>query len=543
MSGYLQPDRTSTGVPGLDDILHGGLPSGQMYLIEGDPGTGKTTIALQFILEGASRGEQTLYVTLSESKHELEAAAASHGWSLDQVNIVEFVPEEAALSGEDTYTVFHPNEVELASTIKRLIEEIERVNAKRVVLDSLSELRLLAAEPVKYRRQLLALKRYFAGRGMTTLLLDDLSGTQSDVQLQSIAHGVIRLEKNPRSYGITRRRIEVLKVRGSGFREGLHDYTISASGLITFPRLVASEHPANFLEEALPAGLPGLDAIFGGGIDRGSSTLVLGPTGVGKSSILMQYAVAAGARGERSVLYSFDESSRTARIRAASLGLPVDQYIASGHLVLQQIDPAELSPGQLISQIRRSVAQDNTRIVVIDSLNGFLHAMTGETDLALQLHELLTFLGARGVATFLVMTQHGFLGATRTQSDISYLADNVLLMRYFEAEGQVRRAFSVIKKRSGAHESSIRELTLSSSGIHIGEPLIRFRGIMSGTPETSSSHLEQDLNTNPDTNSDPGPLTGSVSNAEAARDSYSENLAPDANPNGSRSPDTGRAGR
>ncbi len=475
-----QQFRTTTGVAGLDDILHGGLPSGQMYLIEGNPGTGKTTIALQFILEGARLGEQTLYVTLSESKKELEVAAASHGWLLDGVEIVEFVPEEAALSAEDSYTVFHPNEVELASTIKKLIEEIERVNAKRVVLDSLSELRLLAVEPVKYRRQLLALKRYFAGRGMTTLLLDDKSGNGDDVQLQSIAHGVVRLQKHPRTYGITRRQVEVIKVRGSGFREGLHDYNIDAAGLHVYPRLVAAEHPATFAEEVLPGGSEALDAMFGGGVDRGSSTLVAGPTGVGKSSIVMQYLVAAAGRGERAVLYTFDESVRTARVRARSLGLAVDEQIANGRLTLVQVDPAEMSPGEFVAQIREAVAEDDARVIVIDSLNGFLHAMAGEAELPLQVHELLTFLGARGVATFLVMTQHGMVGETRAQADVSYLADNVLLMRYFEGQGTVRRAFSVIKKRSGAHETAIRELRLSSAGIDIGEPLTQYRGVLSG---------------------------------------------------------------
>ena len=493
MTDKQQPQRTATGISGLDDILHGGLPSGQMYLIEGDPGTGKTTAALQFILEGARNGEQALYVTLSESKAELEAAAASHGWSLDTVEIVEFVPEEAALSAEDSYTVFHPNEVELASTIKKLIEEIQRVKAQRVVLDSLSELRLLAAEPVKYRRQLLALKRYFAGRGMTTLLLDDRSGEGSDVQLQSIAHGVIRLQKNPRSYGITRRQVEVLKVRGSSFREGLHDYCISAEGLQVFPRLVAAEHPADFNEDLLPAGIPALDMMFGGGLDRGSSTLVTGPTGVGKSSVVMQYLVAAARRGERVELYTFDESIRSACIRGNALGLAVNDQLDHGHLSMKQIDPAELSPGEFVSQIRRAVDTDNARVIVIDSLNGFLHAMAGESDLPLQLHELLTYLGARGVATFLVMTQHGFLGETRTQADVSYLADNVLLMRYFENRGVVRRAFSVMKKRSGAHETSIRELILSGEGITVGEPLTEFRGIMSGNPEIDRSSADEAL--------------------------------------------------
>lgn len=493
MPNKTQIPRTSTGVGGLNDILHGGFPSGQMYLVEGNPGTGKTTIALQFILEGARLGEQTLYVTLSESREELDAAAASHGWTLDQVNVVEFAPEEAALSAEDSYTVFHPNEVELASTIKKLIEEIERVQAKRVVLDSLSELRLLASEPVKYRRQLLALKRYFAGRGMTTLLLDDKSGQGDDVQLQSIAHGVLRLQKQARTYGITRRQIEVVKVRGSAFREGLHDYSIDAEGLHVFPRLVAAEHHAEFDEGVLPGGVAALDIMFGGGVARGTSTLVVGPTGVGKSSIVMQYLVAAANRGEKAFLYTFDESARTARIRARSLGLKVEEQLASGDLRLQQVDPAELSPGEFVAQIRHAVDRESARVIVIDSLNGFLHAMAGESDLPLQLHELLTFLGGRGVATFLVMTQHGFVGETRAQADVSYLADNVLLMRYFESQGAVRRAFSVIKKRNGAHETVIRELTLSSDGVHIGEPLSQFRGILSGMAEQEPHLAEKPL--------------------------------------------------
>jgi circadian clock protein KaiC len=496
MTEKKQIARTTTGVPGLDDILHGGLPSGQMYLIEGNPGTGKTTVALQFILEGVRLGEQTLYVTLSESKDELESAAESHGWSLAGTEIVEFVPEEAALSAEDSYTVFHPNEVELASTIRKLIEEIERVKAKRVVLDSLSELRLLAAEPVKYRRQLLALKRYFSGRGMTTLLLDDRNGESDDVQLQSIAHGVLRLQKHPRSYGITRRQIEIVKVRGSGFREGFHDYAINEDGLCVFPRLVASEHPPDFVEDALPGGSDALDAMFGGGVDRGSSTLIVGPTGVGKSSIVMQFLTSAAKRREKAFLYTFDESTRTARIRAASLGLNIEEQIASGFLVLKQVDPAELSPGEFIAQIRSAVDKDHARVIVIDSLNGLLHAMTGESDLPLQLHELLTFLGARGVATFLVMTQHGFVGVTRTHADVSYLADNVLLMRYFEVQGSVRRAVSVIKKRSGEHETTIREVKLSSSGVNIGEPLTQFRGILSGLPEEDREPFEETVSPN-----------------------------------------------
>ncbi len=473
-----------TGVSSLDDILFGGLPRGRVYLVEGDPGTGKTTLGTQFLLEGKRLGESCLYVTLSESKSELELAAQSHGWSLDGVPIAEFVPAEADFSGEDQYTVFHPSEVELATTIKKLIAEIEHINPDRLVIDALTEFRLLAQDPIRYRRQLLALKQFFTGRNTTVLLLDDTTHHHNDLQVKSIVHGVLRLENLQRSYGVSRRRIQIVKLRGRGYREGYHDYTIGREGVVIYPRIVAgdtaSDHPK---QQHLPSGLPAVDAMFGGGIERGSSTLILGPTGVGKSSMAMQYAFAAAARGERAVLYAFDEALHTIRRRARGFGMPVDTAIAEQHLCLQQVDPAELSPGEFVYRIKREVEERDAKVIIIDSLTGLQHSMPGEGDLALQLHELLLFLGQKNVATFLVLTQHGLLDTVSEDIEISYLADNVLLMRFFEAAASVRRAISVVKKRSGAHEQTIRELRMSAEGIHVGAQLVGFKGILTGVPD------------------------------------------------------------
>jgi len=477
------PTRISTGVSGLDDILLGGLPQGHTYLIEGKAGTGKTTLGMQFVLEGARAGQKCLYVTLSESKAELETTARSHGWQLDKVSIAEFVPEEASLSDEERYTVFHPGDVELASTIKKLLAEIERVGPDRLVVDSLSEFRLLAQDSIRFRRQLLALKQFFVERSTTVLLIDDHSPTAEDQQVLSIVHGVLRLSTVPRSYGVVRRHLEVIKIRSSAFREGFHDYTLDSKGVVVFPRLVASEHGGDFPEEQLSSGLESLDAMFAGGIERGSSTLVLGPAGVGKSSIAMQYAYTAAGRGERAVVYSFDETMRTARMRAHSLGMNIDAATEKKTLCIEQMDAAELSPGEFDWKIRREVEENNARLIVIDSLNGFLRSMTGEADLALHLHELLSFLNQKGVDTFLVLTQQSLLGERAEPVDISYLADTLLILRYFEVEASVRRAISVLKKRSGAHEDTIRELRFSKDGIQIGEPLEKFRGILSGIPE------------------------------------------------------------
>ncbi|HEX5236739.1 MAG TPA: ATPase domain-containing protein [Silvibacterium sp.] len=480
-----QPARINSGVPGLDDILLGGMPQGHTFLVEGRAGTGKTTLGLQFCIEGHRNREKCLYVTLSESKAELVASANGHGWSLDGISIAEFVPEEASLNDGDRYTVFHPGEIELASTVKKLIGEIDRVNPERLVIDSLSEFRLMSQEAVRYRRQLLSLKQYFIGRNTSVLLLDDLSpDDDNNQQVLSIVHGVIRFTHVQRSYGVVRRRIEIVKVRSSAYRGGFHDYTLGIDGVIIYPRLIAAEHPDDFKDDLLSSGIASLDAMFHGGIDRGSSTLVLGPAGVGKSSVSMQYAYASAVRKERAVIYSFDETLRTVLKRARSLSMKIEGLIKDKHLYIEQMDAAELSPGEFTWKIRREVEENGARVIVIDSLNGFLRSMSGEADLALHLHELLAYLNQRGVDTFIVLTQQSLIGERPEPVDVSYLADTLLILRYFEAEASVRRAISVLKKRSGGHEDTIRELQFSGKGIQVGEPLTGFKGILSGLPET-----------------------------------------------------------
>ena len=476
-----------TGVAGLDDILSGGLPAGQMYLLEGDPGTGKTTIAMQFMLAGLEQGERSLYISLSESRSELLLSARSHGMAMDKVPIVEFVPDEACLSPENQYTVFHPSEVELASTIQRLIEEIEQQKPDRLVIDSLSELRLLSVDLMRYRRQLLALKQYLSGRSTTALMLDDRTTDASDRQLQSIAHGVIHLEKLQRSFGLTRRRMEVIKLRGSAYREGFHDYTIERGGVVIYPRLVASEHVEPFPQEQLASGVAGLDELLAGGLDRGSSVLITGPTGVGKSAIAMQYALACAMRGGRAVIYSFDEVLQASLARARGLGMPVDEGIANGMLEMSLIDPAELSPGEFVSRIREEVDTRGTRVVVIDSLSGFLNAMPGEQDLVLHLHELIAYLNQRGVVTILLLSQQGLVGTMHTVVDVSYLADTVILLRYYELDGAIHQAISVLKRRVGRHERTLRELYLDADGISVGQPLSGFSGVLTGVPRLNES--------------------------------------------------------
>lgn len=485
--------RIDTGVSGLNDILLGGLPAGQMYLLEGDPGTGKTTVAMQFVLAGVRAGETGLYITLSEPAAELRASAQSHGWDPAELPIAEFVPAEASLSPEQQYTVFHPSEVELAGTIQRLTKLIDEVKPDRLVIDSLSELRLLASDTMRYRRQLLALKQFFAGRATTVLLLDDRTsqsqGHGSDLQLQSIAHGVVRLEKVPRTYGVTRRHVEVVKLRGSAYREGYHDYTIERGGVQMYPRLVAGEHEAPFIGERVESGVPALDAMFGGGVSRGSSTLIIGPTGAGKSTLAMQYAYAAACRGDRAIVYTFDEVLRTAQDRAEALGMRVREEIRRGTLRVEQVDPAELSPGEFVWQIREDVEKRDTRVVVIDSISGYLNSMPGERDLVLQLHELIAYLNQNGVASFIIMNQHGLVGSMSVDVDVSYLADTVVLLRYFEAMGEIRQVISVLKQRVGPHEHTLRELRFSGKGIGIGEPLRDFRGVLTGVPDLPETAL------------------------------------------------------
>jgi circadian clock protein KaiC len=483
MANSKTPSRAKTGVEGLDDILVGGLIPHRMYLLEGNPGAGKTTLALQFLLEGVKHGEKCLYVTLSETKEELLAGAQSHGWSLEGIEIVELIAEESDLDGEAQITMYHSSEVELAETTKRVLAAVERLQPTRVVFDSLSELRLLAQNPLRYRRQILALKQFFNGRKCTLLLLDDNTADAADLQLHSIAHGVISLEQTTPAYGAARRHLQVLKFRGTDFRGGYHDYVIRRGGLSVFPRLVAAEHSQGFLRGPIESGVAALDLLLGGGPDRGTSTLLIGPAGSGKSTIAVQYAAAAAARGDHAAIFTFDESVATLEARASDLGLQFKQGLAAGEVSVQQIDPAELSPGEFASLVQQAVEEHQARVVVIDSLNGYLHSMPDERFLTAQLHELLSYLGRQGVATLMVVAQHGMTGAHMVAPvDTSYLADAVVLLRYFEFAGSVKKAISVVKKRSGAHEDTIRELRFDSSGIHLSEPLTNFRGVLTGVP-------------------------------------------------------------
>ncbi|HVF55054.1 MAG TPA: ATPase domain-containing protein [Pyrinomonadaceae bacterium] len=482
-SGETAESRMSSGNYELDDILNGGFPANHLYLVEGDPGTGKTTLALKFLLEGARLGEPVLYVTLSETKEELITVARSHGWSLEDVNIHELIPPEESLKTEAQYTIFHPSEVELGDTTKAVIDEVERIQPRRIVFDSLSEMRLLARDPLRYRRQILALKQFFSGRHCTVLLLDDRTATVGDLQVQSIAHGVLMLEYIATDYGTERRRLRVLKLRGSRFRGGYHDFKIETGGVNVFPRLVAAEHSQGFERKTISSDVPELDALLGGGIDRGTSTLLMGPAGSGKSSVAAHFMAHAVKRGTRAAAFIFDENVNTYLTRSSGLGKDLRADVEAGRVSVQKVAPAELSPGEFVHDVRRAVERDGVGVVIIDSLNGYMQAMPDERFLLVQMHELLTYLSHRGVVTLMVVSQHGFLGSTMvTPVDVSYLADTVMLLRYFEAQGAVRRAISVIKKRTGAHEDTIRELRLSSKGIEIGEPLSSFHGVLSGIP-------------------------------------------------------------
>jgi circadian clock protein KaiC len=476
------PNKCITGIEGLDDILGGGFPRNRLYLIQGDPGVGKTTLALKFLLEGAQRQERGLYITLSETKEELLEVAHSHGWSLDQIAIMELSAIEGELLQEAQNTLFHPSEVELNRTTKLVLDQVQKMRPVRLVFDSLSEMRLLAETALRYRRQMLALKQFFAGRQITVLLLDDRTSGEGDLQVQSIAHGVLCLEKLPLDYGVERRRLKVVKMRGLKFRGGYHDFIIRQGGLQVFPRLVASEHHRPFKRESISSGLSPLDALLGGGLDRGTSSLLMGPAGAGKSTLAMQYALAMAGRGEPVVLYTFDESMGTLIARAQEIGMNIQTHIDSKIVAVHQVNPAELSPGQFATRIREAVEHDHAKLLIIDSLNGFMNAMPDEKFLSIQMHELLSFLGQQGTLTILTMAQHGLMGSMTAPVDLSYLADTVVLLRYFEAMGRVRKAISVIKKRSGRHESTIREFIISREGIEVGEPLIEFQGVLTGVP-------------------------------------------------------------
>jgi circadian clock protein KaiC len=476
------PPRLSTGNEGLDDILGGGFDSNRLYLYEGRPGTGKTTLAMQFLMDGARRGERTLYVSLSESKKELKVVARRHGWTLDGIDIFELVSSETTLDPDRELTILHPAEMELNETTNLVFERVRDTKPTRVVFDSLSEMRLLAQSPLRYRRQVLALKHFFTERACTVILLDDLSSAENDLQLHSISHGVVLLEQLAIDYGAERRRLRVVKMRGINFRGGFHDFTIVKGGLDIYPRLIAAEHHKTFSGSFTPSGNAELDKLLGGGLERGTNALLIGGAGVGKSSLALTYVVAAAARKERSVIFAFDEGVATLNARATAIGLPLTDGVEAGLISIQQIDPAEMSPGEFASRVRRAVEADGARIVVIDSLNGYLNAMPDGRFLILQMHELLSYLSQLGVLTILVLAQHGLVGPIETPLDISYLSDAVIMLRYFEVNGVVRRALSVVKKRSGNHEHTIREFKLGSTGVAVGPPLYGFTGIFSGTP-------------------------------------------------------------
>src|SRR5688500_18220650 len=473
----------ATGVAGLDDILNGGLTPNRLYLLEGMPGSGKTTLAFQFLMEGVRRGEPVLYVTLSETQEEIAAVAASHGWTLDGIAVRELVPSEESLAPGEQYTVFHPSEVELSDTTRKILDDVEKLKPARIVFASLSELRLLAGNPLRYRRQLLALKQFFAGRHCTVLLLDDLTAAEHDLQVQSIAHGALLLEHTMPAFGPPRRRLSVTKYRGRDFRGGYHDYAIRRGGLQVYPRLVAAEHRRESSRDRLASGLAGLDRLLGGGLERGTSTLVQGAAGTGKSTIASLFCATAAERGEASALFIFDESVNTLFSRLDGLGIPLRKHADAGLVSVQQVDPAELSPGEFVHAIRQAVEKKRARIVVIDSLNGYLNAMPDEKFLIIQLHELLTYLGQRGVASVLIAAQHGLMGAQmHGPIDASYLADAVVLMRYFELDGEVRQAISVAKMRGGEHERAIREFNMRGGRVSIGEPLRDYHGVLTGVP-------------------------------------------------------------
>jgi circadian clock protein KaiC len=477
----------STGVGGLDEILFGGLQPNRLYLIEGSPGTGKTTFSLQFLLAGLERHERCLYVTLSETREELFEVAESHGWNIEGLDLYEMKEAHADFRTEDQYSVLPPDEVELTETTQQVFELVEKIQPDRIVFDSASELRLLARDPLRYRRQILAFKHFFAGRKSTVFLLDDLTGPENDRQLQSIAHGVIRLDRLGKEYGVSRRFLSIIKLRGAHFRDGVHDYSIRRGGIVVFPRLVAAEYRNEIDRKILPSGVAQLDALVGGGLDMGASALILGPVGAGKSTIATQYVNNALRLDIKAVCYLFEESRERFLHRAAGIGIDLKPFERDGRLLFRPIDPAEISPGEFTSHLRHAVEEAGVQVVLIDSLTGYLNAMPNERFLIVQMHEILSYLNNRGVLTLLTLPQHGFVGQMTSPVDLSYMTDTIMLLRYFESAGQVKQALSVIKRREGIHERTIREFTITSEGIRMGQPLHEFSGVLTGVPVFSGT--------------------------------------------------------
>ncbi|MGO4550423.1 ATPase domain-containing protein [Lysobacter sp. 2RAF19] len=473
----------SSGIAGLDTVLAGGYTPRRLYLIEGLPGSGKTTLSMQFLMAGRDRGERVLYVSLSETVAELREMAASHGWSLDGIDLYEPLAGADSMAADAQYTMFHPSEVELGDTTQRILRHIEEIRPDRLVFDSLGELRLLSGSPLRYRRQVLALKQYFSQLSCTTLLLDDIGPAEQGMHVHTIVHGVLRLESVDAAFGGDRRRLRVGKFRGRRFIGGYHDYRIETGGLLVFPRLVASDYRRKLPQERIATGMEQFDALLGGGLSRGTSTLLIGAAGTGKSSLATLIACAAADRGERAAIFAFDESVRAFVTRSEGLGFPLAERMDEGLIRLQAVDPAELSSGEFTQVIRSAVEDDDVRVVVIDSLNGYLNAMPGEQHMLLQLHDLLAYLGSLGVITLLISAQLGLIGTMSNRVDVSYLADGVVLLRYYEADGEVRQAISVLKQRTGWHERTIRPFRMSSHGFEIGAPLRELRGVLTGVPQ------------------------------------------------------------
>ena len=471
-----------TGIAGLDHILNGGLPRHRLYMIQGDPGVGKTTLALQFLLEGARAGEKGLYITLSETQDELLAVADSHQWDLGAIEILELSSMEEQMLAEAQNTLFHPSEVELMQTVRIVQEHVERNRPERVVIDSLSEFRLMSQDALRYRRQMLSFKQYFAAKGITVLLLDDRTTGETDLLIQSIAHGVIALRRLLSDFGTERRQMSIVKLRGLKFRDGSHDYAIETGGIRIYPRLKLSGHLPTFAGETISSGIRELDDLLGGGLDRGTGTLFIGPAGAGKSTIAAKYACEAADRGEKSAIFIFDENLHTYIQRVETLGMGIRKHLASGRIFLKHVDAAEITPGEMAFEICKMADEEDVKMVLIDSLNGYLNAMPEEKFLLLQLHELLAYLSQRGVASILVMAQHGLLGDMHSPADLTYLADTVLLLRFFEFAGTIKKSISVVKKRSGHHESAIREFSIRDNRLVVGEPLTEFQGILRGIP-------------------------------------------------------------
>jgi len=479
--------RARTGVTGLDDILGGGLPTNHLYLIDGEPGTGKTTLALQFLLDGVAKGERGLYVTLSETASELRSVASSHGWDLEGITIFE-LSKNAALDTEESYTIFYPAEVELQQTVDEVLKVVEEHNPARVAFDSLSEMRLLAREPLRFRRQILAIKQFFAGRDCTVILLDDKTAPEGDLQLHSLAHGVIVMEHVALEYGSERRRLQVTKVRGIAFRGGYHDFRILTGGIEVYPRVLQDEPRVDVSSDTLLSESGPLDALLGGGITCGTSTLITGAAGTGKSVLCTLFARAEIKRAKKVLFYLFDERMSTFRLRSAALGMDMDEARESGQLRMTQVEPTELSPGEFASQVVRAVEDDGISLVIIDSINGYMQSMPEERLLQIQIHELLSFLANNGVTCIMTLVQHGIFGNPVDEAaEVSYLADTVILLRYFEVHGTVKQAISVVKKRSGNHERTIREFRVQKGGLFVGEPLREFHGVLTGVPTYTGS--------------------------------------------------------